>query len=151
MAMSGTIQAVNADGSRYATHAPAWERDFDVHYVSVDAIAAQPVAVLNGVADFLGIDRYRPADLEQAKNVETGVPKYPLIAKLVSRAATRARALRLHRLAEFGKRLGLKRLYTSAAPAEAEPVEPSDRRWLESELATDIDAYHALLARAVAR
>lgn len=137
-----TVRPDILDGSRTHLHLPEWQRRFSTLVIPFDRIATEPAGVLREITDFLEVAPYQPPDIAEKKNVEQGVPRYPRVAKTVSRVATGLRKLRLHRVSEVGKRLGLKRLYTSnRGPEKADLVTDDDRAFLAREL-QDATAFH---------
>ena len=79
----------------------------------MDDIKIQPDIVLAETCYFLNIstpDLSSYKDLNEKVN-QASMPKFPILAKTATQAAGILRASKFDRIVEFGKKLGLKRVY----------------------------------------
>lgn len=99
---------------RYATHIPRWLDRFgpdQVQFLLLEDIELDPTSALHSVYRFLNIPAIELPPSGQEKFGAAVMPTYPQLAKLAAQTATWLRRHRLHKVAEFGKALGLKQVY----------------------------------------
>lgn len=140
---------------RYAAHCPLWEQAFgasNVLYIVQEDASARPEEVLERVCRFLDLPVIPlPAVGREVFGAGT-VPRFRVLALAASSAATALRSLRLHRIAEWGKRIGLTRVYrggrreqsmSAATRARLQRVFEPDIDWLERRLDRDFSAWRS--------
>ncbi|MCU0526342.1 MAG: sulfotransferase domain-containing protein [Elainella sp. Prado103] len=106
------------EAGRYATHIPRWLDRFDpgqLLFLLLEDIESDPVSVLHNVYRFLNIQPIDVPALGYEKFGAATMPTYPQLAKIAAQGATWLRRRRLHKLAEWGKAWGLKRVYAGQA------------------------------------
>jgi len=139
------------DSGHYRKHGSRWEDQFpNIHYLVQEDIVAQPETEIANLQSFLGIPIRLPASAEQLKekvNVAEA-PRFPRLARLASASAAFLRSRRLHRVAELGKRLGLKKVYRGGTEVAA--FDPETRRRLQDLYASDIQWLEKRLNRCFA-
>jgi Sulfotransferase domain len=136
------------ESSRYARHLPRWIERFGrdrVLVLLIDDIRARPQQVLDTFTGFVGVAP-RPAEGADEPFGAATMPRYPRLAAAAARTATSLRSLRLYWVAELGKRLGLKRVFTGGENAMP-GLAPGDAEWLAQELAPDVEYVERLLGR----
>lgn len=103
------------DASHYATHLPRWIEAFGrerVRIVLQDDVTDRPRQVLEEMFQFLGLEPPEPMPDEVRDRINTAsLPRFPGLARYLTRVARWLRERRLHRMVEFGKRLGLRAVY----------------------------------------
>jgi hypothetical protein len=137
------------ESGRYARHAPRWESWFgreQVLYLVQEDIERDPAAVLHKVCAFLQVDPLPvPAIAADTKFNTAAAPRHRWLARTCSLGARMLRAARLHRVATWGKSLGLRRVYQGGGPVD--PLSPEMYRYLAAEYAADIDWLEQRLGR----
>lgn len=135
---------------KYSQHAAYWESRFpagEFLYLWQENVQQDPQSVLDEVCDFVGVSRIEiPAIARETVN-SASAPRNRLLALAFSSMATLLRSLRLHRLVNFGRSLGLKSVYEGGQTVEKMPesvreslcheFEP-DIAWLENRLGRDL-------------
>lgn len=99
----------------YAQHVPRWLDLFgekQVFFITLDAIDKKTISILEDLYSFLEIEACVPVETAQEKVNRASLPKYPWIAKLLTYLAIQFRSYRLHSVVEFGKKLGMRRVYS---------------------------------------
>lgn len=137
------------DSGRYKAVAPLWESDFNhenILYLVQDDIKADPQGQFDVISDFLGVERMELPDVLQVPYGEGSVPRYPWLAAAASRAASALRKAGLHGLAQTGKRLGLKRVYSGGDPTALSMTRPNFD-YLLAEHESDIQFLEERLSR----
>ncbi len=142
------------DSGRYATHAKRWLETFgseQVLFVVQEDVKKTPQSVIDEVCKFLAIE---PISLDQekaAKQVNSATaPRSVMLAWLLSNSATRLRSLRLHKLVNLAKALGIKKAFSGGKPVPEMPEETKtqlantfaeDILWLERTLQRDFSSW----------
>ena len=134
----------------YATHLPRWLDAFGAEQVKcllLDDIQTAPEAALQALCQFLEI-----SVPEESANHHTPVnaattPRSPQLARLATQAASLLRAYRLHAPIEWGKRLGLKRIYSGGSPHRAPQLTPERQQQLLARYEPDVRYLEDLLGR----
>lgn len=104
---------VNA--GHYSHYIPHWLNKFgsqQLYFILLEDIQYRPDHVIKNLESFLGIS---PTPLDKLSNEKinaTTLPKFPFLAKSFTQIAHFLRGNRLHGIVEFGKRLGLRKVYT---------------------------------------
>lgn len=142
------------EAGHYARHVPGWIRAFGrdhVHFVLLEDIKARPERTLERLYTFLGVSpaEASSAVAEEKVNVAT-MTRFPRLARAAAALATKLRARRLHRLVEWGKRLGLKRVFASGSEAKIPELSPDERQELTATYACDIAYVEEVLGRDLA-
>jgi len=113
-----------AEGSRYGIWIPRWQAAFGVERVYVvlmDDVIAKPREVIAGVWAFLGLPADRVPEPRDERVNAASLPRFPRLATALTWVAATLRRCNLYGVVEFGKRLGLKRVYGGAdLPADGE-------------------------------
>jgi hypothetical protein len=133
----------------YQAHLTAWLDVFPADAVLVliqEDIAADPSAVAARVMAFLGVDVVPLAAIHQRVN-EASAPRFPRLARQLARGAEWLRGRRAHGLAEFGKRIGLKRAFRGG---QLPSLTSLDKRRLTALYEADIAFVERLLGRSLA-
>lgn len=114
------------EAGHYAKYIPMWQARFqkeNVHILPYDQIAENPQWVVDRISEILGCS---PLLLEKKDYNPYGsstYPKFPFLAKIFAATARKLRAAGLHSVAEFGKRIGLKKVYAGGEKKSPEPEE----------------------------
>ena len=101
--------------SYYRIHLRRWFNTFgsdQIHILLLDDISTSPKMVLENMCKFIGIARITAPDLVNERINAVSLPAYPALAGCLTKWARSLRNKRGYSLIEFGKMLGLKRLYT---------------------------------------
>ncbi len=102
------------DSGRYKEHIERWLSFFkkdQIKIILMEDIEAKPKETLLEILDFLSVDtKYIPETLEERVNV-TGMAKYPVLAKYAAKAVVFFKDNNMHSVVNFGKALGLKKVY----------------------------------------
>ncbi len=105
------------DSGKYREHLSRWYAHFPEEHISItllEDIIQQPETVLQKVLSFLSVDTdYMPEVIHEKVN-KAGLPRYAWLARYAARAVDSLKARKLHGLVEFGKALGLKKVYGGA-------------------------------------
>ncbi|QEG20300.1 Sulfotransferase domain protein [Mariniblastus fucicola] len=138
---------------KYSVHARCWEERFDESqflYLRQREIQSQPQNVLDQVCDFVGVSRLKMPAIASEKVNSAEAPRNIYAARLLSASATVLRSMALHKLVNFGRSLGLKKVYAGGKPVDrptaeemrklAELFEP-DILWLEERLGCSLDSW----------
>lgn len=139
------------EASLYRKHIDRWVGAFgaaNVLLVSNRAVSEQPQAVLNALCDFLGISRM--SDLPSEAREPYGVaarPRSRVLAALSIRFARGSRRLGLHALANWGKRMGLKRLLFAGGQRPELSITPADKESLDRLLEPEVEIVAAVDAK----
>jgi hypothetical protein len=106
------------DAGKYAKYLPRWLETFGsdrVFCLLLDEIQAQPEQVLEKIYQFLEIETIDLPNGCQEKINSATMPRFPIMAKIATEIAVYLRANRWHRVVEFGKKLGLRKVYTGSS------------------------------------
>ncbi|MEM7452752.1 MAG: sulfotransferase domain-containing protein [Planctomycetota bacterium] len=140
------------DSGRYREHCMKWEESFGdrITYLVQEDIQEDPDTVLQFVFQRIGIETVEvPEQAKERINTATA-PRSLALARVLSFTATTLRSLRLHSLVEYGKKLGLKKVYSGSG--EVDPMTPEmyqslagifepDIQWLEQRLGRDLSIW----------
>jgi len=142
--------------SKYATHLKAWRRVFGAENVLVlihDDLKADAQAFLNGVCDFIQIERFQlsaPAMQDNLVNAVPSEPRYPRIAR-----AARAVRDRLHKNGNYALVNSLKspglRTFLFSGGAAFEPMRPETDARLREFYRPEVEALEDLIGRDLSR
>ena len=136
------------DGSRYSAHLPRWLDAFGRDRVLVilqEEVAQRPEALLEEMWRFLGLDSPGvPASARETIYAATS-PRWPALARLVTRGGRLARRWQLFGLIEGVRRLGVQAVFTGGSEVERLPAEL--RASLVASFAPDIAFVETLLGR----
>ena len=129
------------EASRYKIHVERWLRffgDANTLLVLQDEIKSKPNKVIDTLVEFLDIDPISLSEETLSNRVnEASMPRFPLLAKLSTEVAGMLRKFGLYGLIDFGKRLGLKRVYSGGEQKmPAMPLELRGR--LQQEFKEDV-------------
>jgi hypothetical protein len=128
------------ESGRYATLCPEWQTTFgpsNVLLVNNAQIKFRPQQIVNKVYQFLGTSSETlPAPL-QGKYGEGKVPRLQALARMAALVACRLRAAGFDRVAETGKALGLKVVYSGGDQSKLNATQ-EQREHLSALLAPDI-------------
>lgn len=140
------------DAGRYRQHVVRWLDTFgtaQVTFLLLEDIEAQPESILRHLYQLLDIDAIDLPNLAKQRIGEATAPKYPLLAKVAARGATWLRRRRLHRIAEFGKAIGLTQVYRGGQSLP--DLTPIERYQLLEQYEADIAFLEQLLGRDLSR
>lgn len=141
------------DSGHYAKHIPKWLDNFgkeQVHFVLMDDIKIQPEIVLAETCYFLNIstpELFSEKELNQKVN-QASMPKFPILAKAATQAAGILRASKFDQIVEFGKKLGLKRVYRGGED-QLPQITDQEAQFLSSHYEDDIQYVEQLLGRSL--
>lgn len=123
---------------RYSIHAKRWETEFrKTEYVLNEDISSGPEKTLSRVLRFLELPEV-PGFQDASVRVNSATaPRNRPVALLCSRLSTRLRAMRLHRIVEIGKSMGLKRVYSGGRPVKG--LSQAEHDWLVNYYSDDIE------------
>jgi hypothetical protein len=159
--VAGDFREATARNSRiitsghYAEHCPKWERDFGsdrVLYLLQEEIRSNPQEALDRVYDFLGIPRVALPATAGDNFSATHVPRYPVLARVMSEAARFLRRFRLHWLVNLGKKAGFRKAFQGGQGAdqltpelrnELGKIFEQDIRWVERKLGRELPEWRA--------
>lgn len=100
--------------SRYSLYSKIWEDLFsneNVLMVRFNDLKYKPQEFLDEITCFLGLERIIVKENDSKKVNQSTVPKYRILAKFFAFIATLMRKYDFHTLAEFGKKIGLKKVF----------------------------------------
>lgn len=100
--------------SRYSVYPKMWTDLFsneNVLMIRFNDLKHNPQQFLDQITDFIGLERIIVSENQSKKINQSTVPKYMILAKLFAFCATLMRKYDLHVALEFGKRLGLKKVF----------------------------------------
>ena len=139
---------------KYKQHCQMWEDLFGgdrVYYLVHDDIKSAPQHTLDRVTDFLELDRLQMENRDSVVNAGTS-PRYPKLVRVLELMARTLRSMRLHKVVNFGKSIGLKRVYSGGQPlpplddVQTEFLQKTfkdDIAWLENRLDRDFSVWTA--------
>ena len=140
------------DSGHYKKHSLTWETLFgkeQVLYITQDDIREQPEVCLSGACQFLNVSNRHLLEVRSRVNV-AAAPIWPGGVWLLESLAKMLRTMHLHRLVNFGKQLGLKRLYQGGrVPTPMTRAQflylleefRDDINWLEDRLGRDLSTW----------
>lgn len=137
------------DSSHYARYIPRWIDRFGkekVLFLLLEDIESAPDVVFGKVCRFLSVNETALPDVAREKVGSATLPKFPAAAKIAARGARWLRAHNLHRVAQAGKMLGLRRVYTGAED-KMPTLSTTDRAMLVERYQDDIIFVEHLLER----
>ncbi len=152
----GSLQEVTAkdrqlmDTGRYSQHVPRWRDAFGENNVTVillDDISSNPEGVLDKLSAFLGVDTIPLPETGREKTGAIKRPRAGWLARAAVRMTDLLRGRRLHKVVEWGKRLGMDGLVFGEGGQEMPTFTPEDKRWLLEEHEPDIVYVEKLLGR----
>ena len=139
------------DTGKYSIHAKRWEDSFpplNTMYLWQDDIKQNPQKILDDTCDFIGVKKIKiPPVANEIVNTATA-PRNAYVARILSATATTLRSLALHRVVNFGRSLGLKKMYEGGATVQKLSNEQyrmladlfeEDLVWLEQRLGRKLD------------
>lgn len=100
--------------SRYSVHSKMWEDLFsndNVLMVRFDDLEHNPQEFLDEITNFIGLERIFVSENDSKKVNQSTIPKYRFLAKIFAFGAALIRKYDFHALAEFGKKIGLKKVF----------------------------------------
>jgi hypothetical protein len=103
------------NAGHYSNYIPHWLNQFgrqQIYFILLEDIQFRPNYVLENLEQFLEIAHIPLDNLSNEKINATTLPKFPLLAKGFTQIAHFLRENRLHGIVEFGKGLGLRKVYT---------------------------------------
>lgn len=103
------------DAGKYAVHISRWFDSFgpeQVMFVLLDDIESRPESTLESIYQFLDVEPIAMPELGHEKFGAAVMPAFPELAKLTAQTATWLRSHQLHHIAELGKTLGFKKIYS---------------------------------------
>ena len=100
--------------SRYSLYSKIWTDLFsndNVLMIRFDDLKQKPQQFLDKITNFIGLERIIVLENESKKVNQSTVPKYRILAKFFAFSATLIRKYDFHAIAEFGKILGIKKVF----------------------------------------
>ena len=100
--------------SRYSIYSKMWTDLFSndsVLMVRFNDLKYKPQQFLDEITSFIGLERIIVSENDFKKVNQSTVPKYRILAKLFAFIASLIRKYDFHAVAEFGKKLGLKKVF----------------------------------------
>lgn len=113
------------EGSRYGKHLENWLAFFPKDQIQVlllEEIREAPRESLERVQKFLGLEELVPQNPERAVN-QASLPRFPQLARWLTRGADGLRGAGLYWPVEFAKRMGLKVFYQGVRDIPKLPAE----------------------------
>lgn len=136
------------EAGRYAQHVSRWLDTFgskQVTFALLDDIESRPEIVLKQIYQFLDVSEIPMPQVGKEKFGTATMPKFPQLAKIAAQSATWLRNKRLHKFAELGKTLGLKKIYTGGK--QLPELSRSEQQKLIEEYEEDIAFIEKLIGR----
>jgi len=134
---------------QYAQHIPKWIDRFGTDQVRIyllEDIETNPNNILQEICRFLDIHPISFSQDNSQKINSATLPKFPILAKIAARLVTQLREKRLHRVVEFGKKMGFNRVYTGSAKKLPTLTEPEHLELLK-QYESDIHFVEKILKR----
>ena len=100
--------------SRYSLYSKIWKDLFsneNVLMVRFNDLKYKPQEFLDKITSFLGLERIIVEENDSKKVNQSTVPKYIILAKFFAFIAALMREYDFHTLVEFGKKIGLKKVF----------------------------------------
>jgi len=136
------------EAGRYAQHVPRWREAFgpdQVLCVLLADVKTRPADVLWRICTFLEVKTVAPPAAGEKANAAT-LPRFPRLARTAASLTGKLRAMRLHRVVEWGKALGLKRVF-AGGEANMPELTVEKRRELTDTYEQDIAYVENLMSR----
>jgi len=137
---------------RYATHIPRWLSTFgreQVHVLFLQDVKERPQEVLNQICTWLGVEPMRLPDQADQKVNAASMPRFPWLARIASLLTVQLHSAGLHRVVEFGKRLGLRSVFFAGGEDEMPSLSAEDRAFLIAEYESDIEYVEEVTGRSL--
>lgn len=99
----------------YARYMPRWLDVFgkeNVHFVFTEDIGSQPQAVLDELLDAFGVETIQLPEQSKERVNTSSVPRFPSLARVATQVVSKLHDWQLHRVVEWGKRIGLRNVYS---------------------------------------
>lgn len=138
------------ESGRYAQHIPRWLEQFGadrVMFILLDDVESQPQQVLNQVCDWLEVARLDLPATGHEKVYAARQPHSQLLAQLGTNCVIWLRKHRLHRLVEFSKSLGVKKMFFKPGTTATPQLSPQQQQELRIYYEPDITFVEKLLKR----
>lgn len=119
--------------SRYSVYSKMWTDLFsneNVLMVHFNDLKNKPQEFLDKITSFIGLERIIINETDSRKVNQSTLPKYRLLAKIFASSASLIRKYDFHAVAEFGKKLGLKKVY---AGSKKHRNFTSEKEWLKAQ------------------
>lgn len=130
------------DSGRYSEFAKGWIEKFSeerVLFVNFDDIGAKPAEVLQKIFKFLDVDKIDiPQEVAQEKVGQGTTPKYPLLAKMIAQGASFLRKNNLHKVAQFGKSIGLTKVFGKGKKSNDDLEKEAEKKFIYNHLKEEI-------------
>ncbi|MEB3357730.1 MAG: sulfotransferase [Synechococcales bacterium] len=137
------------EAGQYCRHICRWLDTFgadQVMFILLDDIESSPQQLLERLYHFLHLQPVEMSNTGFEKVGAATLPRYPWLAKWAAQSATWLRSQRLHTVAELGKAIGLKRIYTGNSH-ELPLLSDREQSHLLEQYSKDIDFVETLLGR----
>ncbi len=128
------------ESGKYSLHIPKWLDKFgieQVKFILLEDVESHPEIVIKSICKFLGLAEINLPDRRHQKVNSTTIPRFPWLAKAAAQLTTTLHANRMHKVVAFGKKLGLKTVYTGGEKRMPE-IRNNDFFDLLNEYETDI-------------
>lgn len=120
---------------KYATHVPKWQSAFgeeQVDWIFLDDIKSRPHDVVEHFCQRLDVEPIDTLTGTEEKVNAASLPRFPSLGRAAAYLTTRLHAHGLHRVVEWGKKLGLRRLaYAGGEDEMPELTDPDRQRLVE--------------------
>lgn len=130
------------ESGRYAAHIPRWRSAFgreQVHVLFLRDIKEHPQDVLDQICTWLEVDQMRLPSQADRKVNAASMPRFPRLARIASLITVSLHSAGLHRIVEFGKKLGLRSVFFAGGEDEMPSLSAEDRAFLIDEYEEDVD------------
>ncbi len=119
------LEAVNEnprilESGKYSEWLPLWEKTFgkeNIYLIKIEDIDLNPQKTIDEVLDFLGVHHMRLPAISQQPIGQATLPRFKLLAKIMSKLVIFFRKRRWHLIPEIGKKIGLKKVFKGAEDA----------------------------------
>jgi hypothetical protein len=122
-----------------------------VDFVFLDDIKNQPYLVLNQICQWLGVKEVEWPERAKEKSNAAKASRFPWLAKRAGWLTSALHSYGLHRVVEFGKKLGLKEAVYSGGEGEMPKLSEENRKRLIQEYDRDIRFVSKITGRDLSR
>jgi hypothetical protein len=137
---------------RYATHISRYQTAFgddQIHFLFLDDIKSNPKEVLDQVWEYVDVKPIHPPARTVEKVNVASLTRFPLLTRAAALFATFLHSLGMHKMVQFGKKLGLKEFAYSGGEEEMPEMSPDDRDRLLRNYDEDIVLVEAVTGRSL--
>ena len=131
----------------YAEHISRWRDAFgeeNLHFIFMQDIKDDSQKVLDTLCSILEVDPIPIPERSTEKVNAATVPRFPSLAQMATRVVSKLHDYRLHKVVEWGKQMGLRKIYTGG---DMPSLDPRDREWLLELYKDDIEYVERITGR----